>query len=60
MEGRHMLLLRVACVLAIQSGIAGVAVGDPAALEGWWLIVVFGAILLLTFVWRASQLAARR
>jgi len=50
----------VASVLVIQSGIAGVAVGDPAALEGWWLIVVFGAILLLTFVWRAPQLAARR
>lgn len=42
-------LLRVVCVLMIMSGIAGVAVGDTSAVAGWWLIAVFGVILLATF-----------
>ena len=48
-------LLRVLCILMIVSGIAGVAVGDQSAVAGWWLIVVFGAALLLTFAWSAPQ-----
>lgn len=34
----------------ILSGIAGVAVGGQSAVAGWWLIVVFTGLLLLTFV----------
>lgn len=60
MEGRHMLLLRGGVRAGDPVRDRGRGRGDPAALEGWWLIVVFGAILLLTFVWRAPQRAARR
>jgi uncharacterized membrane protein HdeD (DUF308 family) len=48
-------LLRVLCILMIVSGIAGVAVGHQSAVAGWWLIIVFGAALLLTFAWLAPQ-----
>jgi len=44
----------VVCVLLIMSGIAGVAVGGQSALAGWWLIVVFGVVMLFTFRgWRS-------
>jgi hypothetical protein len=43
------ILLRAVCVLMILSGIAGVVVGGQSAQAGWWLIVVFGVALLLTF-----------
>lgn len=45
-----MLLLRAMCVLLVLSGIAGVAVGDEAAVTGWWLIVVFSGLLSVTFI----------
>ena len=48
-------LLRAACLLMIRSGIAGVVVGDASAAAGWWLIAVFSALLLLTFVVAVRQ-----
>jgi hypothetical protein len=30
----------------ILSGIAGITVGGTSALAGWWLVAVFGAVLL--------------
>ena len=48
-------LLRAACLLMILSGIAGVVVGDASAAAGWWLIAVFSALLLLTFVVAVRQ-----
>jgi hypothetical protein len=52
-------LARVVCVLMILSGIAGVVVGDASALAGWWLIVVFGTVLVLTFAWPTTRPAPR-
>jgi len=43
------ILLRAVCVLMILSGIAGVVAGGQSAQAGWWLIVVFGVALILTF-----------
>jgi len=54
-----MTLLRLICVLMIQSGIAGVAAGDGSALVGRWLIVVFGTILVLTFTSPTTRPARR-
>jgi len=54
-----MTLLRLICILMVQSGIAGAAVGDSSALVGWWLIVVFGTVLLWTFTLRTTRPARR-
>lgn len=42
----------------ILSGIGGVAVGDESATAGWWLIVVFTGLLLLTFAGGEAGVAA--
>ncbi|HET8762730.1 MAG TPA: hypothetical protein VFM12_04900 [Gemmatimonadales bacterium] len=41
--------MRAVFVVLILSGVAGVVVGDTSADAGWWLIVLFSALLLLTF-----------
>lgn len=51
------ILLRVACVLMVLSGIVGVSVGGQSAAAGWWLIVVFTVLLLLTFVGGSGALS---
>ena len=53
-----MTLLRFMCVLLILSGIGGVSAGETSAVAGWWLIVVFGGILLLTFLLAGKPRAA--
>ena len=46
------------CVLLILSGIGGVAAGEDSAVGGWWLIIVFSGVLLLTFVGSRSRTPA--
>ncbi len=53
-----MTLLRVLCVLLIMSGIDDIAAGEDSALGGWWLIIVFSGLLLLTFVGGRSRAAS--
>lgn len=33
------------CVVLVISGIAGIALGGPSAMAGWWLVIVFGFLL---------------
>ena len=50
-----MVWIRALFVALILSGIAGVVVGDTSAAAGWRLIVVFSALLLLTFLGKLRQ-----